>query len=81
MSFFTNSSGLEYNVCKTKMRRLTLASMAVKEEIIPFSSLREELQLSHEELEDFIFTCECGRLEVGVVVVWWQIYKAVVCDD
>lgn len=49
----------------TKMRWLTLASMAAEKEVLPFSSLKEELQLTQEELEDFILLCEWCLLAVN----------------
>ena len=39
------------------MRQLTLSSIAVEQEVIPFSTLREELRLSQEQLEDFLLDC------------------------
>ena len=42
------------------MRQLTLASMAAEKEVLAFSALREELQLSQEQLEEFIVNSE-GR--------------------
>lgn len=50
--------GLKHDCCVAKMRQLTLASMAVEMEVLPFASLREELQLSQEQLEDLILDCE-----------------------
>jgi hypothetical protein len=51
-------SGLNRDCCMTKMRQLTLASMAAESEVLPFASLREELQLSQDQLEAFILDCE-----------------------
>ena len=69
VTFLLCVPGLNYDCCVTKMRQLTLASMAAQMEAIPFASLGEELQLPQEELEDFVVDCECRR---GVLVVRQQ---------
>ena len=50
-------AGFVYDRCVTKMRQLTLSSMAVDKDVISLSSLREELKLGPDELEDFIIDC------------------------
>lgn len=55
-------AGIKYSSCVTKMRQLTLSSMAENNEVIPLASLRDELQLTQEELEDFIIDCECVKV-------------------
>ena len=39
------------------MRQLTLSSMAESKDVISLSSLRDELKLGQEELDDFIIDC------------------------
>ena len=58
-------AGFVYDRCVTKMRQLTLSSMAVDKDVILLSSLREELKLGQDELEDFIID---GMLVAGMGV-------------
>ncbi len=54
-------SGFVRSGCATKMRQLTLSSMAGDKDVISLSALREELQLTQDELEDFIIDCKMKR--------------------
>jgi len=59
--------GFNYPSLVAKMRQLTLSSMAVSKDVISLSSLREELKLGQEELEEFIIDCTL-RGWVGVLL-------------
>ena len=61
-------TGLQETYCVEKMRQLTLVSLAMEAQEIPFSRLSQELHMEQDQLEQFVINGE--TLACVCVCVW-----------
>ena len=74
-------TGLQETYCVEKMRQLTLVSLAMEAQEIPFSRLSQELHMETDQLEQFVINGEkfACCVYVTCVCVWGGGMRVCVC--